>query len=60
MTPIKAILLTLLQTLEIFFIYWDNFESHHSEQLLKISEIFKGNICGGVPLYLNQCLSGWQ
>ena len=32
------------------FVYWDNFGSHHPKKVLKILEIFKGNICGGVLL----------
>ena len=38
------------QLRKCFFLCWGNFGSHHSEQVLKILEIFEGSICGGVPL----------
>ena len=43
MTSIAAILLTILPTLKILFVCWDNFGSHHPEQVLQILNIFKEN-----------------
>ena len=48
MTYIVAIFFNILPTLKMLFAFWDKFGSHHPEQVLKISNMFKGNICGGV------------
>ena len=48
MLPIKAILGTLCQLYG--FKWWKNFQNHHPEKLIKISEISKKSICGGVSL----------
>ena len=40
-----------------FLVYWDKFGSHHPKQVCKNSDIFKGNICGGVPLLIKPLIN---
>ena len=47
----EAILVTLLLTLKMFL----SVGRHHPKYLIKISEVFKANIHGGVPFQLNFC-----
>ena len=48
LTSIVAIFFTILLSSKMLFVCWDKFGSHHPEQVLKISNMFKGNICEGV------------
>ena len=50
LTSIAAIIFIILPTLKMLLVCWDKFGSHHPEQVLSISNMFKGNICEGVPL----------
>ena len=55
MASTKATFLTILPTLKMFFVCLDNFGSHYSKQVLKISNIFKESIWGEVQLQLHLC-----
>ena len=48
--------MTLLPNLKMFLFVEINFGNHHPEWLLKTSEVFERNICGGVLLKLSHCL----
>ena len=47
---IKVILTqAILVTFENGFAFWHSFGNHHTEKLIKISQVCKENICGRVP-----------